>query len=143
MVKRYVTCGYAMEHGVQWWNPMELTYHARMDVPRVDHTDPLPVYQEPTSRWATPYITYVDGQSVHACALRMDVHLSTREILGGCLTIVYGETPEALQQAMDREDHKSAEVLNQPPLWSETGSGSPANSVTRGGGGAAGSSVGF
>ena len=109
---------------------------------RIDHTEPLPpVGERPPGRWATPYITYVDGQQVHACALRMDVHLTTREILGGCLTLVYGETPEELQRAMDRQDKLSKSLRSAPPLWADTGSGSGAAIRDRSGG-AAGSSVG-
>lgn len=124
---------------------MELGYHARMSDyidRREGSPDPLPGYKEPPpGRWATPYITYVDGQQVHACALRMDVHLTTREVLGGCLSIVYGETPEELQRAIERQDKLSASLRTAPPLWADTGSGSGA-AIPKAGG-AAGSSVGF
>lgn len=118
----------------------------RSEPPRIQPSDPLPGYQEPSGRWAIPYRAFVDGQYVYTVALRYGVELSTRERLSGLSPQLYAETPEELQRLMEREDAAAERLRTSPPVWTETGSGPPTDSPWRGGdgraGGSAGSSVG-
>ncbi|MGH8966577.1 MAG: hypothetical protein ACRDXB_14795 [Actinomycetes bacterium] len=81
--------------------------------PRIDHTDPLPGYQEPSSRWAVPFITYRDGSPVHTVALRRGCPLSSREKAAGLSAQLFANTPDELQRLIEREDATRARLLGE------------------------------
>ncbi|WP_329097026.1 hypothetical protein OG979_17505 [Actinomadura citrea] len=81
------------------------------DIPRIDASDPLPAYQEPSSRWATPFITYRDGSPVHTVALRYGCALSSRERAAGLSAQLFADTAEDLQRLIEREDATRAALL--------------------------------
>lgn len=81
------------------------------DPARIEHTDPLPGYQEPSSRWATPFITYRDGKPVHTVSLRRACPLSAREQAAGLVAQLYAETADELRRLMAREDARRARLL--------------------------------
>lgn len=81
------------------------------NVPQIDHTDPLPGYQEPSGRWAIPYITYRDGKPVHTVALRRAFPLTSRERAAGLSAQLYADTPNELRRLIEREDAVRARLL--------------------------------
>ncbi|HEY8478336.1 MAG TPA: hypothetical protein VIL71_00775 [Spirillospora sp.] len=81
------------------------------NVPRIEPTDPLPGYAEPSSRWAVPYITFRDGKPVHTVALRRACPLSSREKAAGLSSQLYADTPDELRRLQEREDAVRARLL--------------------------------
>jgi len=78
---------------------------------RIGDTDPLPGHQEPSSRWATPYLTYRDGRYVHTVALRRACPLSSRERAAGLSAQLYADTAAELRRLVEREDAARARLL--------------------------------
>lgn len=85
------------------------------DVPYIDHRDPLPGHEEPSSRWATPFITYRDGRYVHTVALRRACPLSVRERAAGLSAQLFAESPAELRRLQLREDVVRARLLGGAP----------------------------
>jgi len=79
--------------------------------PRIDHLDPLPGHQEPSSRWAAPFITYRDGKPVYTVSLRRACPLSSRERAAGLSAQLHAATLDELRALMKREDAARARLL--------------------------------
>ena len=78
---------------------------------RIDHRDPLPGYQEPTSRWATPFQTWQGDRFVWTVALRRGCPLSSRERAAGLSSQLFADTAEELARLIEREDAARARLI--------------------------------
>ena len=78
---------------------------------RIDHRDPLPAYQEPTSRWATPFQTWQGDRFVWTVALRRGCPLSSRERAAGLSSQLFADTAEELARLIEREDAARARLI--------------------------------
>jgi len=62
-----------------------------------------------------------------AIALKQEAQLTTRQRLAGCASVVYAETYDALMELTIQHDRLAELVTAMPAEWSETASGSPAD----------------